>query len=306
LKGRAAAATSAALFVLALAGSGCRSKTTATESAGSAVPKPSARPAPARSATPAASSAPATGCRVLAAKGTAGPGSPAVGKLLTGAEWLDLATGVELSLKHTETTRELRVRGPARLLACPDGAETIVLSQGGVSSIAGPGTRAGATVTLATPFGVVEYADAELTLDVGDKSLTLDVKRGNAWLSASVREERPGAARPKPIAPPAGRVALRGEVDPSSLVTRCKDARDDVTAGAPAPAPSAAAERGKWAISMLEKRKASRLICERARAATGRLAGPERAGLEDLLAGRNSAAPTAEDPSAKASTDAGK
>jgi hypothetical protein len=306
LKGRAAAATSTALFALMLAGGGCRSKTTVTASAGSVVPKPSVRPTPARSPAPAPSSAPAVGCRVLAAQGTAGPGSPGVGTLLTGAAWLDLATGVELSLKHTETTRELRVRGPARLLACPDGAETIVLSQGGVSSIAGPGTRAGASVTLATPLGVVEYADAELTLDVGDESLTLDVKRGSALLSASVREERPSGTKPKPVAPPAGRVALRGEVDPTSLVTRCKNAREDVTASAAAPTPSAGVERGKWAVSMLEKRKASRMICERARAATGRLAESERAGLEDLLAGRKSAAPSAEDPSAKAGTDAGK
>jgi hypothetical protein len=197
------------------------------------------------------------GCRVLAAKGPSGPATPSVGTLLTGDEWLDLAAGVELSLKHSETTRELRVRGPARLRACPEGAETIVLAQGGVTSIAGPGTRAGASVMLATPLGVVEYADAELTLDVTGDALSLDVQRGSASLGGSLREDRPGATPPKPVRPPEGRLRLAGKVEPEALATRCAAARASVATGA-APAPSAAAERGEWAVAMLEKRRTAR------------------------------------------------
>ncbi len=295
-------AARAALLALLGIGAGCRAQKEGAPRAESASAKPSAKPAPPRSAAPPPA---VVGCRVLAAKGPSGPGTPGVGTLLTGAEWLDLAAGVELSLKHTETTRELRVRGPARLRACPEGAETIVLARGGVTSIAGPGTRAGASVMLATPLGVVEYADAELTLDVSDDALTLDVQRGSAALGASVREDGPGRAPPKPVRPPEGHLKLAGRVEPASLATRCAEARESVAPGA-APAPSAAAGRGQWAVAMLEKRRAIRLLCARAEAAAGRLEGSSRAELEDQLAGRKSATSAASDPTAKAGADAGK
>jgi hypothetical protein len=57
---------------------------------------------------------------------------------------------------------------------------------------------------------------------------------------------------------------------------------------------------------MLEKRRTIRLLCARAEAAAGRLEGPARAELEDQLAGRQSRAPAAAAPSAKAGADAGK
>jgi hypothetical protein len=301
---RARKAARASLLALALAGAGCRERPSSPPTAGSAA---SARPKPSATTTPPprASAQPPTviGCRVLAAKGA---GAPSVGTLLTGSTWVDLAAGVEVSLKHTETARELRVRGPARMLACPEGAETLVLARGGVSSIPGPGARAGASVMLATPFGVVEYADAELTLEVVEEKLTLDVARGSASVGASIREDRPGAPPAKPVQPPLGRVTLSGKVQPPALATRCSEARDSVTLGTAEPAPSAAVERGRWAVGMMAKRKGARLICARAHAAAGRLDGPERSLLEDQLTGRKSPAPGSGEPSAKAGADAGK
>jgi len=249
---------------------------------------PTAAPrAAASTAPPARPSAPPVvhGCRVLGVKGRTPPpeGTPAVGTLLHGTAWLELARGVELDLKHTETTRELRLMGPGRFLACAAGAESVVVARGSVATTSGPGSRAGAEVELATPFGVIHYADAVLRLDVNEQALELAVTQGSASVEARAGDERDGGAAPEPVRAPKGRLSLRGQVDTAALLARCAEAHARV-AGPPASSvPSARPERGAWAVGLLQARKAARQSCARARAAVGRADGAERDRLEDQL-----------------------
>jgi hypothetical protein len=273
--------------------------------------EPSVKPAPGAasaglraSAAPPAPSAPKPlpvvhGCRVLGLRGKPAPaGTPGVGTLLHDRIWLELADGVELQLKHTETTRELSLLGPGRFLACADGSESVLVARGGVTTTPGPGSRAGAEVELGTPFGVVHYADAALRLDVRAAGLTLEVQQGTAALSADDDAERRDTGEPQAVRGPKGKLTLSSKVDAKKLVARCAEARSTISTKTAAPAPSAGPERGAWAIGLLNARKAARLACSRARAATGRLEGNEQGRLDDQLDGLLRA-PNAE-------TDAGK
>jgi hypothetical protein len=253
-------------------------------------PRPSAsahataaeRPPPRPSATPVVH-----GCRILGVKGPTppAPGTPPIGTLLRGAAWLDVQKGVELDLKHTETTRELRLIGPGRFLACGAGAEAVLVARGSVTTTPGPGSRAGAEVELATPFGVVRYADAALRLDVGDQALELAVTQGSASVSTPSTEGRDAGAAPEPVRGPKGKLALRGKLAAAALAAQCAEARARIARPTAASVPSALPERGAWAVSLLQARKSARLVCGQARAAAGRAEGSERDRLEDQLMG---------------------
>jgi len=257
--------------------------------------KPAAPSASARaSSAPRASVAPKPpppvhGCRVLGVKGQAPPaGTPAVGTLLHTRAWLELGPGVELQLKHSETTRELSLVGPGRFLACADGPEAVLVARGVVATTPGPGSRAGAEVELGTPFGVVHYADAALRLEVSEGGLTLEVKQGGAALGATDSGTDGGkATEPDPVRGPKGKLTVAGKVDAAGLVSRCIGAREAISTKTARPAPSAGPERGAWAVDLLKARQAARLLCSRARAATGRLSdgAAERIRLDDQLAG---------------------
>jgi hypothetical protein len=223
---------------------------------------------------------------VLAVKGRTPPpaGTPAVGTLLKGKSWLELASGVELDLKHTETTRELRLIGPGRFLACTGGAEAVAVARGAVATTSGPGSRAGAEVELATPFGVVHYADAALRIDVTETAVELAVTQGSAGVSATRTDTLDAGAEPEPVRAPQGRLSLVGKVDAVADAARCAEARARVSGPATPSVPSARPERGAWAVGLLQARKAARLVCARARAAAGRSDGVERDRLEDQLA----------------------
>ena len=226
------------------------------------------------------------GCRILGLRGKPAPaGTPGVGTLLHDPRWLELADGVELQLKHTETTRELSLIGPGRFLACAEGSETVLVARGIVSTTPGPGSRAGAEVELGTPFGIVHYADAALRLDVREAGLTLEVTQGAAGISAAAEGARPDGGAPEPVRGPKGKLTLSGKVDAAKLVAACAEARARISTKTAAPAPSAGPERGTWAVLLLNARKAARLDCARARAATGRLEGNEQGRLDDQLDG---------------------
>ena len=249
------------------------------------------------------------GCRVLAVKGHTPPpaGTPAVGALLQGRSWVELAAGVELDVKHTETTRELRLIGPGRFLACAGGAEAIVVARGSVATTSGPGSRAGAEVELATPFGVVHYADAALRVDVTEGGVELAVTQGSAGVSATGTDALDAGAEPEPVRAPKGRLSLEGKVDAHADAARCVEARARVGGPATPSVPSARGERGAWAVGLLQARKAARLVCARARAAAGRSDGVERDRLEDQLAlPQKPDMPTGSPPPPVAETDAGK
>jgi hypothetical protein len=268
-----------------LASVGCRRE----ESVKPAPPRPS--PAQSANAAPRPTAPPKPppvthGCRVLGLRGKPAPaGTPGVGTLLHDRIWLELADGVELQLKHSETTRELSLIGPGRFLACADGTESVLVARGLVTTTPGPGSRAGAEFELGTPFGVVHYADAALRLDVREAGLSLEVQQGGAAISASDDGQHPDGGESQPVRGPKGKLTLSGKVDAAKLVAGCAQARAAIRTKTAAPAPSAGSERGAWAVGLLNARKAARLACSRARAATGRLEGNEQGRLDDQLDG---------------------
>jgi hypothetical protein len=272
----------ALVLAAALAPFGCRSRETpapAPSASASAGPKPVPR-APSSALAP--KPAP-IGCRVLTVKGDA-PGAPKAGDLLQGTAFFELPAGAELSVRHSETTRELALAGPGRFRACPKGEELVVVTRGKVKTTSGPGARAGAEVRLATPFGVVHFGDAELVLEVTDKLADLRVAQGTATIDG--RTEADPGPTPKPVSGPKGRASFRGRSDPSTLIEECEKTSAGSGSG-PRPATSApGASIGQWAVDRLKARQAARHACSRALSAVGLVEGPEAARLWDQVAAK--------------------
>jgi hypothetical protein len=280
---RNAKRASALLLVTAvgLAAFGCRSRAAPSPSASasaSARPKPTARP---KSSAQPPRPAP-IGCRVLGVKGDA-TGAPRVGQLLDGSSFFDLAKDTEVALRHSETTRELVLRGPGRFRACAKGEEFVAITRGKVRTTSGPGARAGAEVRLATPFGVVHFGDAALELDVSEKKADVTVAQGTASIDG--RTEADGAPSPRSVSGPKGHVTFRGRSAPTLLVAECvKSAAAARASAAPAASAGTSANLGQWAVERLKSRQATRHACSRALASAGLDRSPEGDRLWDLAA----------------------
>jgi hypothetical protein len=217
---------------------------------------------------------------VLTVKGK-GAGAPGAGELLDGRSFFDLPAGASLSLRHSQTTRELALRGPGRFRACPRGEELVVVTRGRVSTTPGAGARAGAEVQLATPFGVVHFGDAALDLDVTDHKVDLVVTQGFAVIDGRQKEDGPTRT---PVSGPRGHTTFRGRSDPTTLVAQCVESSAGLAT--PAPAGSAPGALGRWAVERLKARQTARYACSRALSAVGRVEGPEADRLWDLVAAK--------------------
>jgi hypothetical protein len=291
-----ASARAFAAFAALLVVAGCRAREQPAPSASaraSALSRPSASaPSQASSAPRAASPPPRAGCRVLALRGEKEPGAPKVGDFFDGDGWLELRSGVELSLRHSETTREFTLIGPGKFQACKAGAESVLVARGIVGTSAGPGARPGAEVLLATPFAILRFSDAKLRLEVAEKKLTLGVEQGSATIESDLSA---AAAPPKTVSGPQGKFTLTSAVDTEALVSACRTAGP---APGPKPAPSAGSKLGEWAAVQLKARRAARYSCARAHAALARLEGAEHSRLSGLMDGA--------EPPASPTGDAGK
>jgi hypothetical protein len=115
------------------------------------------------------------------------------GMTLSGPPALELAPGATLHLTHALSARQWSVSGPARLIACDDGAEEIVLARGSLRTEPGSGVRPGAEVWVGTPYGSLRYADASAELSVNERELRVQVSSGQVWFSpvAGDAAERP-------------------------------------------------------------------------------------------------------------------
>jgi hypothetical protein len=182
-----------ALALVPLAGCGaCEPEKTpppggsASASAGVA-PPPSIASRPPRAIPPAA---PKLACRAIAVDGDvhlapseADAGATAV--LLQGLVpiegWLDVAKGARLVAKDPRTTRETTFRGPARARACVDFGEESWVASGAFESTVGAGEGPGQEEWVVTPFGVVRYAAAKVTIDVKPTEADLAVESGVAF-----------------------------------------------------------------------------------------------------------------------------
>jgi hypothetical protein len=280
----------AALCVLTWLSLGCGKGVSQQRAPGSsATPEPSgaASSAPALVASDGSAALPALRaplppppiCRALRVVGDAKVGDAALvsGAELDGSEWVALAAGASVALKHALSGRELLVKGPALFRACRRGREQLLLAKGSVVTAAGMGSRPGAEVLIATPVAGIRYGDAELTLLLDAQKLSIRVRTGQV-------EVDPGASTQPVKSPISSQRELRiplGKPDPARLMARCKEAAEAAEASARRVVDKSALEPlGERAKAHVQARKAARAACTIAAAATGLVADPvARAGL---------------------------
>ena len=283
-RGRALSAL-LALSVAACGKSGGEQPTRASASISSSA-LVSAVPSLSASAVPVPASPPPDAiCRALRVEGEAKSGETvlATGAVVDGSEWVSLASGASLTLKHSSSGREVSLTGPALFRACGRGREQVLLARGKVTAGSGMGARPGAEVLVATPVAAVRYADADFTLNLDDKRLKVEVRAGQVEL------DLPSA--PAAGAPPKGfKSPLRGKDKltiplgkplSAGLMAQCQQAAESAEARARRVGDRSAPEPlGERAQVHVRARKAARAACTIAAAATGLVADPtERAGL---------------------------
>jgi hypothetical protein len=216
-------------------------------------------------------------CRALAVTGKATvDGVPIVtGSLLDGEHWVVLETGSSVSLRHTLTSRELKLIGPGLVLPCRHGAEQILLSSGRLSTSSNLGVRPGAEVLIATPSGTIRYGDAALDVEIGAKGLRMRVKEGEAWLEP----EKLGVPPFKnPVHSPNVAALPLSKATATELTEACKAAAETAAESARrllgVDAPQASSSLGERAAAQVRDRAAARAACAVSAAAAGSVTDP--------------------------------
>jgi hypothetical protein len=227
-----------------------------------------AEPPPLPNATPLAEQ---PACRAVRVIGKAMHGDVALvsGTLLDGNAWVTLEAGASVALKHSTSARELAVKGPALFRACRKGREQLLLTRGNVLTTAGAGARPGAEVLIATPIAILRYGDAELSLSLDAKKLSVEMRSGQAEL------EPADASKPvkSPLVAKDKRTLLLGKPNPEQLVLQCKRAAEAAEVSARRVGDRSASEQlGERAQAHVRARKAARAACTIAAASAGLVA----------------------------------
>jgi hypothetical protein len=198
------------------------------------------------------------------------------GAEVDGSEWVTLGAGGSLTLKHTQTGRELAIAGPALFRACRRGREQLLLARGTVQAGVGMGARPGAEVLIATPIAAVRYAEAGFQLKLSDEQLDLQVNVGQLELDSASDKPLESPLRAKEKL----RVPL-GKPDATELMARCRVSAEAALATARRVSDPAAAEPlGERAAAHVKARKKARSTCTIAAASIGLVADPaQSAGL---------------------------
>ena len=234
----------------------------------SARPEVSAAPAPPRRDPT---------CRALRVEGQATVGDAVLsqGAELDGSEWVRLGTGASLTLKHASSGREIALAGPAVFRACRRGREQVVLAEGKVTVGTGMGARPGAEVLIATPVAGVRYADAEFSLSLDQKRLSVEVRSGQVEVDPAVPATSTSKAPRSPLHAKDKLVIPLGKPDVPALMLRCKDAAEAAESSARRVGDRAAPEPlGERAQAHVRARKIARAACTIAAASTGLVADP--------------------------------
>jgi hypothetical protein len=204
------------------------------------------------------------------------------GERINGADWLELGKGSKLHLKHGESGREWTLNGPARLLACIDGQEELIVAEGKLRAESSSGVRPGAQVLIGTPFGSLRYGDASADLDVTRDALSLRVNAGDTWL-------RPGAAAARELHTASAQSVRRGprqRLAATDAVALCGKSARDSQAIAQALLVPGATGLGKLAADHVHARELARASCAAATAAVLQQdSGEQRAARLSELAG---------------------
>ena len=128
--------------------------------------------------------------------------------------WVDVAKGARLVAKDPRTTRETTFRGPGRVRPCVDDGEESWVASGSFDSTAGAGESPGQEEWVVTPFGVVRYAAAKLSMDVKPAQADVAVDAGLAFAWRPVTTGDAGALEEGWARLPPGKATLanvRGE-----------------------------------------------------------------------------------------------
>jgi hypothetical protein len=207
--------------------------------------------------------------------------------------WVDLAKGARLVAKDPRTTRETTFRGPGRVRACVGYGEESWVASGSFESTPGAGEGPGQEEWVVTPFGIVRYAAAKLTVDVKPAQADVVVERGVAFAwkpgateaAASLEE---GWTRLQP-----GKVTLAGgKVDEGAAgarmaVTRCTTLATSARGlAAQVMSPDGGADAGTIATQVTTRRLA-RAACAVASLRVGALPPADAAPLSGPLADAN-------------------
>ncbi len=243
-------------------------------------PLASAAPALA-SATPsavAASPPPTAKCRALRVVGDAklGEATLASGGQFDGSEWVTLAAGASLTVIHPASGRELSLAGPALFRACRHGREQLLLARGVVTVGTGSGARPGAEVLIATPVSAVRYGDAEFTLKLDDKKLSVEVRAGQVEIDAASTSNSakiPAKRLKSPLHANDKLVVPLGKPDPIGLMATCKATAELALETARKVGDRSASEPlGERAQANVRARRAARVACTIAAASIGLVA----------------------------------
>lgn len=238
-------------------------------------------PPPSSDASGAPSPAP---CRVMRVTGTVRrPDGVAVATqdALDGRSWLDIEPRAELVLRHGASARELSLHGPGRFLPCRSGLEQVLVARGTLRSSQGTGVRPGAELWVATPFGALRYADANLEVEVERSSMRLTVRGGHAFTEAA---ERLRGVRDGRVRGPDGRAGAHGRPDAAALVRACEQAATTARESAEKLLGAKAGQLGELAAAQLRTRRLARARCLVAEAGSETQEDPvTRARLGDQL-----------------------
>lgn len=220
-------------------------------------------------------------CRALRVEGEATVGALKLesGAEVDGSEWVTLAKGANLTLKHAASGREISLAGPALFRACRRGREQVLLAQGKVTVGSGMGARPGAEVLIATPVAGVRYGEADFTLVLDEKKLSLEVRTGQVEVDPVSPPAAAAGAPPKPAKGPLhakDKLSIPlGTPDPVELMARCKAAAEAAESSARRVGDKNAPEPlGERAQAHVRARRAARAACTIAAASTGLVADP--------------------------------
>ena len=234
-------------------------------------------------------------CRVVTMDGdariespTTDAGAPLLLQGLTPTEtWFDVARGGRVVAKDPKTGRETTFRGPARVRACVGYAEESWLASGRFESTVGAGESPGAEEWVATPYGVVRYTAAKMSVDVGarDADVTLEGGQAFAWggpTDAGTADE--GWTRLSP-----GKSKLTMRDAPAAAVDRCAKLAEAARAlAAKVMAPEGGVDGGTI-LEQVTTRRLARAACAVASVRTNALAPADAAPLLHPLADANAA-----------------
>jgi hypothetical protein len=96
--------------------------------------------------------------------------------------WMALGPSARLVAKDPRTARETTFRGPAHARACVAYNEESWLTTGGFDSSVGAGETPGAEEWVVTPFAIVRYSAAQLSVDVRKTDAKVVITTGVGFL----------------------------------------------------------------------------------------------------------------------------